>query len=86
MQTCLKSNQIRPEQILYLYNLSLSWLNFSFAAIKKAVVRTRFVQNGVYLLDHIEICLIIGVFNTSPPPWDIGQLTCWQCISNIASS
>lgn len=47
---------------------------------------TWFVQNGVYFLDHIKIRFIVGVFNTHPPPRDIGQLACRQCVSDITSS
>lgn len=49
------------------------------------VVCTWFVYNGIYLLNHVKICLIIGVFNTSPPPWYIGQLTCGQRVAYITS-
>lgn len=53
--------------------------------IKQLVVFTRFVQNGIDFLYHVKISLIVGVFNTSPSPWDIRQLTCGQHISNVTT-
>lgn len=47
---------------------------------------TWFIENCINFFDHIKICLIVCVLDTSPSPWNIRQLTCWQSVSNIATS
>lgn len=54
--------------------------------LNKLICFTRFVQNGIDFLYHIEISLIIGVFNTCPPPGNIRQLACRQRSPDIATS
>lgn len=48
--------------------------------------RTRFVDDGVDLFHHIEVSLVVGVFDSCASPWHHRELTCGELLSNISAS
>ena len=37
-----------------------------------------FVYNGVYFFDYVEVGFVVGVFDASASPRNVGKLTGWQ--------
>lgn len=57
-----------------------------FLELKNETKCTGFIQDGVNFFHHIKIGLVISVFNSCPPPWDSGQLSSRESLTNITAA
>lgn len=54
---------------------------------QQAVQRnTWFIDDGINLLHHVKIGLIVGVFDAGASPWNHWQLACRELLTNISAA
>lgn len=48
--------------------------------------RSRFVHNCIDFFDNIKVSFVVGVLDSSPTPWNVGQLAGGKCGTNTVKS
>lgn len=58
----------------------------NFLELQNLTNYTGFIQDSIDFFHHIKICLVVSVFYSCPPPWDSGQLSSRESLTNITTA